>query len=286
MLSEGEQKILYNYYVNEELANIINFINNRDDLENIKNAIINAKKGFNFDITNLKLEKVKNILNEYFNIKKVLYYPTTPSRFKFLRQKTYEKLTPMSPFDIPITYIPCEEKKLKCSVIRSIPMQKLGNIQVIQSINFTPSNIMATTYAHEITHTQYQSKEFIYDEILPIFVEELINSLTDNNKNMFYARINNLLECLKEINKNPFPPKDEIEEFNKLNTIKYIESTLIAYMLYHIYTNEPLSSTKARIIDDVQSVIDGTISIENLISKYELTDKNTKSLTLFKSYFK
>ena len=284
MLSEEEQKILYNYYIDEELANIINFINNRDDLENIKNAIINAKKGFNFDITNLKLENVKNILNEYFNIKKVLYYPITPSRFKFLRQKTYQKLTPLSPFDIPITYIPCEE--LKCSVIRSIPMQKLGNIQVIQSINFTPSNIMATTYAHEITHTQYQSKEFIYDEILPIFVEELINSLTDNNKNMFYARINNLLECLKEINKNPFPPKDEIEEFNKLNTIKYIESTLIAYMLYHIYTNESLSSTKARIIDDVQSVIDGTLSIENLISKYELTDKNTKSLTLFKSYFK
>lgn len=283
MLSEEEQKILYNYYIDEELTNIINFINNRDDLENIKNAIINAKKGFNFDITNLKLENVKNILNEYFNIKKVLYYPTTPSRFKFLRKKTYQKLTPLSPFDIPITYIPCEE--LKCSVIRSIPMQKLGNIQVIQSINFTPSNIMATIYAHEITHTQYQSKEFIYDEILPIFVEELINSLTDNNKNMFYARINNLLECLKEINKNPFP-QDEIEEFNKLNTIKYIESTLIAYMLYHIYTNESLSSTKARIIDDVQSVIDGTLSIENLISKYELTDKNTKSLTLFKSYFK
>ena len=283
MLSEEEQKILYNYYIDEELTNIINFINNRDDLENIKNAIINAKKGFNFDITNLKLEKVKNILNEYFNIKKVLYYPTTPSRFKFLRQKTYQKLTPLSPFDIPITYIPCEE--LKCSVIRSIPMQKLGNIQVIQSINFTPSNIMATIYAHEITHTQYQSKEFIYDEILPIFVEELINSLTDNNKNIFYTRINNLLECLKEINKNPFP-QDEIEEFNKLNTIKYIESTLIAYMLYHIYTNESLSSTKARIIDDVQSVIDGTLSIENLISKYELTDKNTKSLTLFKSYFK
>ena len=283
MLSEEEQKILYNYYIDEELTNIINFINNRDDLENIKNAIINAKKGFNFDITNLKLENVKNILNEYFNIKKVLYYPITPSRFKFLRQKTYQKLTPLSPFDIPITYIPCEE--LKCSVIRSIPMQKLGNIQVIQSINFTPSNIMATIYAHEITHTQYQSKEFIYDEILPIFVEELINRLTDNNKNIFYTRINNLLECLKEINKNPFP-QDEIEEFNKLNTIKYIESTLIAYMLYHIYTNESLSSTKARIIDDVQSVIDGTLSIENLISKYELTDKNTKSLTLFKSYFK
>ena len=283
MLSEEEQKILYNYYIDEELTNIINFINNRDDLENIKNAIINAKKGFNFDITKLKLENVKNILNEYFNIKKVLYYPNTPSRFKFLRKKSYENLSPMSPFDIPITYIPCEE--LKCSVIRSIPMQKLGNIQVIQSINFTPSNIMATIYAHEITHTQYQSKEFIYDEILPIFVEELINSLTDNNKNMFYARINNLLECLKEINKNPFP-QDEIEEFNKLNTIKYIESTLIAYMLYHIYTNESLSSTKARIIDDVQSVIDGTLSIENLISKYELTDKNTKSLTLFKSYFK
>ena len=283
MLSEEEQKILYNYYIDEELTNIINFINNRDDLENIKNAIINAKKGFNFDITKLKLENVKNILNEYFNIKKVLYYPTTPSRFKFLRKITYKNLSPMSPFDIPITYIPCEE--LKCSVIRSIPMQKLGNIQVIQSINFTPSNIMATTYAHEITHTQYQSKEFIYDEILPIFVEELINSLTDNNKNIFYIRINNLLECLKEINKNPFP-QDEIEEFNKLNTIKYIESTLIAYMLYHIYTNESLSSTKARIIDDVQSVIDGTLSIENLISKYELTDKNTKILTLFKSYFK
>ena len=71
MLSEEEQKILYNYYIDEELTNIINFIKNRDDLENIKNAIINAKKGFNFDITNLKLETVKNILNDYFNVKKV-----------------------------------------------------------------------------------------------------------------------------------------------------------------------------------------------------------------------
>lgn len=285
MLSEEEQKILYNYYIDEELANIINFINNRDDLENFKNAIINAKKGFNFDITNLKLEKVKNILNDYFSIKKVLYYPTTPSRFKFLRKKAYENLSPISPFDIPITYIPCKEDKYDCYVSYSIPMQRLGNFQVIQSINFTPSNIMAITYAHEITHTQYQSKEFIYDEILPIFIEELINSLTDNNKIIFYARINNLLDCLKEINKNPFP-QDEIDEFNKLNTIKYIESTLKAYMLFHIYTNEQLSSTKARIIDDIQSIIDGTLSIENLISKYELTDKNTKSLTLFKSYFK
>ena len=59
MLSEEEQKILYNYYIDKKLTNIINFINNRDDLENIKNAIINAKKGFNFDITNLKLENVK-----------------------------------------------------------------------------------------------------------------------------------------------------------------------------------------------------------------------------------
>ena len=285
MLSEKEKKILYNYYIDEELANIINFINNRDDFANIKNAIINTKKDFNHDITNLKLEKVKNILNDYFNIKKVLYYPTTPSRFKFLRKKAYKKLTPISPFDIPITYIPCEEKKLDCSVIRAMPMQQLGDIQVIQSINFTPSNIMSATYAHEITHTQYKPKEFIYDEILPIFVEEFINSLTDNNKNIFYTRINNLLGCLKGINKNPFP-YDEIEEFNKLNTIKYIESTLKAYMLYHIYTNEPLSSTKARIIDDIQSVIDGTLSIEDLISKYELTDKSTKSLTLFKSYFK
>ena len=30
MLSEEEQKILYNYYIDEELANIINFINNRE----------------------------------------------------------------------------------------------------------------------------------------------------------------------------------------------------------------------------------------------------------------
>lgn len=164
-------------------------------------------------------------------------------------------------------------------------MQQLGDIQVIHSINFTPSNIMSAIYAHEITHTQYQSKEFIYDEILPIFVEKFINGLIDNNKNIFYARINNLLGCLKEINKNPFP-HDEIEEFNKLNTIKYIESTLKAYMLYHIYTNEPLSSTKTRIIDDIQSVIDSALSIEDLISKYELTDKNTKSLSLFKNYIK
>ena len=285
MLSEEEQKILYNYYVDEELTNIINFINNRDDFENFKNAIINAKKGFNFDITNLKLEKVKNILNDYFSIKKVLYYPTTPSRFKFLRKKAYENLSPISPFDIPITYIPCKEDEYDCYVSYSIPMQRLGNVPIIESICFTPSDNLATSYAHEITHTQYKSSKYIYDEILPIFVEQLISDLIDNNQNNFYIRMYNLLSVLIKVKENHFP-QDEIDEFKKLKRIKYIESTLKAYMLYHIYTNEQLSSTKARIIDDIQSIIDGTLSIEDLISKYELTDKNTKSLTLFKSYFK
>ena len=70
---------------------------------------------------------------------------------------------------------------------------------------------------------------------------------------------------------------------NKVNT--YVESTLKALMLYNLYKNESLSSSRARIIDDINDAISYKISLNDLLSNHNITDSDAKKLSLFKSYY-
>lgn len=281
MLSPTNQELISNYNDLNDLLTILDYLNTLVELPKIKNIETSITKE-----TTPNLDKVKEMYQNLFKVKEVYYYPDKTSIFKINRIKTYNKLELTSPFDIPITYN-YPNDLFKNSVEFNIPLQKLGNIPVVKSITLTPSSITDAIYIHELTHTQYNPKDnSIYSELLPIFMEKYAEDYLNKNKNMFYLRINDLHNNISKLLKMKYFCDDELSEHIKYDAIKYVESTLQAYMLYHIYKNEPLTSLKARIIDDIQSVINETITINDLLTKHDITSENSKKLTLFKSYFK
>ena len=281
MLSPTNQKLISNYNDLNDLLTISDYLNALVELPKIKNIETSITKE-----TTPNLDKVKEMYQNLFKVKEVYYYPNKTSIFKINRIKTYNKLELTSPFDIPITYN-YPNDLFKNSVEFNIPLQKLGNIPVVKSITLTPSSITDAIYIHELTHTQYNPKDnSIYSELLPIFMEKYTEDYLNKNKNMFYLRINDLHNNISKLLKMKYFCDDELSEHIKYDAIKYVESTLQAYMLYHIYKNEPLTSLKAKIIDDIQSVINETITINDLLNKHDITSENSKKLTLFKSYFK
>ena len=281
MLSEKNQILISRYNDLKDLLTILDYLNTLEEIHKIKN--VNVLKCIE---NTPDLNKVKEMYQNLFRVKEVYYYPSNPSIFKGKRIKTYNNLEPQSPLNIPITYTYTNDL-CQNSVEFNLPLQKLGKTPVIKKITLIPNTLTEPIYIHEITHTQYNPIDnSIYSEILPIFMEQFTNDYLNKNKGMFYLRINDLLNNISKLLKLNFFLDDELSDHIKYDSIKYAESTLQAFMLYHIYKNEPLSSIKARIIDDIDSVMNETITISDLLSKYDITSENSKSLTLFKSYFK
>lgn len=282
MLSEKNQILISRYNDLKELTAILNYLNTLEEIPKIKNIELFKKSENNTP----DLNKVKEMYQNLFRVKEVYYYPSNPSIFKGKRIKTYNTLEPLSPLDIPVSYNTMNNS-FQNFVDFNISLQRLGNTRVIKRIVLTPSQVTEPVYIHEITHTQYNPIDnSIYSEILPIFMEQFTEDYLGKNKGMFYIRMNDLYHNILDLIKTNIFLDDELSEHIKYDSIKYAESTLQAFMLYHIYKNEPLSSIKARIIDDIDSVMNETITISDLLSKYDITSENSKNLTLFKSYFK
>lgn len=270
------------------LNNIINYINLRSDYDKIDNYlyyIIDTNSKLNPSDINTKLDNVRSMYEDLFNVKNVYYYPHNLSIFKNVRNNTILSLDTISPFDIPPTIFVSKGIKYK-SYVKYYESQ-FNNIliPVINSIYLTSCNLLETVYAHEITHTQYIKEDPIYNELLPIFVELLASDYFNQNEQETILRLGDLLAGLKYL-RYAFYSNKKIKRslLNKVNT--YVESTLKALMLYNLYKNESLSSSRARIIDDVNNAMAYKISLNDLLSKHNVTDSDAKKLSLFKSYYK
>ena len=53
-------------------------------------------------------------------------------------------------------------------------------------------------------------------------------------------------------------------------------------MLYNLYKNESLSSSRARIIDDINDAISYKISLNDLLSNHNITDSDAKNYPYLK----
>ena len=269
------------------LNNIINYINLRSDYDKIDNYlyyIIDTNSKLNPSDINTKLDNVRSMYEDIFNVKNVYYYPHNLSIFKNKRKNTILSLDTISPFEIPPNIFDSKGIKYK-SYIKYYEAQ-FNNIliPVVNSIYLTSCNLLETVYAHEITHTQYIKEDHIYNELLPIFVELLASDYFNQNEQETILRLGDLLSCLKYLRYLFYSNKKiKISLLNKVNT--YVESTLKALMLYNLYKNESLSSSRARIIDDINDAISYKISLNDLLSNHNITDSDAKKLSLFKSYY-
>ena len=147
------------------------------------------------------------------------------------------------------------------------------------------SDLSVSVYGHELTHTQIESVkkaclDFQNCEVISIFNEKLCALELDPTGKL-----------LKEIEKRRFKAMAKNiktitysdEKFEIFKSSYYINSTLKATHLFdkYLYGSE---EEKERIINGIQRIFDGEISVEDLLKEHSITYKNSCSTELIKRH--
>jgi len=136
----------------------------------------------------------------------------------------------------------------------------------------------AASYAHEIMHTQLLApkgkiKDYNNSEVLSIFIELLYCYERDSTerllRNMERQRINYFLYEFHNLFLYYYENDGTISEYSALKTSKYVNSILKAFQLFRIYYYGNLV-LKKEILLYIQLVIDGVITLEEMLSHFEI----------------
>ncbi len=280
-MTKEYEELALSYLNSTFCIELIKYIKSRDDYPLFKDIYKLVK--INGDASSVDFNKIRSMYNELFKVNDVIYYSKNLPVFKYFRDKKIKKLEMISPFDVPINFI--NGNGLACSVEGGIVPYNNKNIRYVRKLNLTLTKAVLESYAHEIAHTQQTFISGVNNEMIPIFMEIIARDYINSDDYIIKLRLNSLLNNLEFIINNPFP-HDELLIVQKDDAIKYAESTLKAFLLYFIYTNEQLSSKKAQIIDGIQDCFDKTLSVREFLNKFDIKENNYKNLSLIKQYFK
>ena len=262
-------------------------------IKDINNLLLDEKIYLNpiyYNFNKVKENSI-NFYNEYFILHDVFQIDKLP-KLQILKpyrdyklNQVYKTNHKVSPFDLPIELC---DKLNDCGVtIYLHQTEDNQNITFCRNITFPKMDYtrsMEELYIHEICHTQTPPEGLnlsasTNDELFPIFTE-LLYSIYYNNRKMIYLRLNDLIKLI-----NMYKEYCGSNMYSYLKSIiKYIESTLKAFMLLYLYDTETNTSTKTRIIDDIQAIFDNYLSIDEFLIKYDINEKDYKSKRFISHY--
>ena len=215
--------------------------------------------------------------------------------------KTYEQIVDfinsnlhlISPFDLPIVYTPGHAMIGKINKPLIIPNNiqcsnrkvYFSNICLGQNLN----KISESTLVHEVAHSQMErhlsyTKDYLNKEIVSIFLEKVnayqkVNVFIPESLKLLeiseQMRLNYMIDCIQSL------PNSKGVDY--INNLLYIKSTLYATQLFDIYQSSSLEGRK-KLMEDIQSLFDGKIQVEEIISKYKLNFKDSTDLELIKKH--
>ena len=243
-----------------------------------------------YEIHSMKLEDAiydaKKFLEYYYILQDVPYL-----RIKKLLGFQIHIVKPTNPLKLPINLISSTDV-FSGSVTEVITNTK--HHIVFREINLSKSVSEQTSasYIHEITHTQLDRlkgtiKEYYNLEILSIFNELFHASILDSEERVLRLndsrRIYEMSIVAQELvdYHNGLSPMDRDEQ---LDNCKYLVSGLKAYNLFitFYYGSDEL---KNDILDDIQSVFNGYLTVEELLEKYNITFENSQEPKRLIKYF-
>lgn len=135
------------------------------------------------------------------------------------------------------------------------------------------SKLSACTKVHEIVHSQLEMNKgsvsnYLNKEVLTVFFEKLAALELHEDKSMLYKseimRYRNLFEYIVILKYNDFTYSEKVE------ASMFINSILLADVLFDIYINGD-DVLKLEIMNDIQSIFDGNMVLEEMLSKYEVS---------------
>lgn len=198
----------------------------------------------------------------------------------------------INPLKLPVNLIPTEDI-FSGSVTEILPAH--GKLHIIfREINLsqTITEHTSASYVHEITHTQLDRlkgslKEYYNLEVLSIFNELFHAAILDKDERMLRLndsrRIHEMSVTANELREH-HTGKSKMSRDELLDCCKYLVSGLKAYNLFITFYNAT-DELKNEILDDIQSVFDGYITVEELLLKYDITYESSQDKQKLIKYF-
>lgn len=253
------------------------------------------------------IDITKYCVSRYFNIhdvmreKKELLFDMEKVNENRILLEWNKNLESINPYSIPIKFE--EGKSFEVSaMIASIPIEyayyynpdiKFENLS-IKSITLGEDLNLLTVpiYTHEIMHTQLEDRRLYTNdyqniEIIPIFVEMLIANYLDAKiiDKLKMLRLNDFLSYLISINDYFKKNNKRKEEVDNVRYSSYVNSISKAMELFDNYINASCSY-KRKIIYGIQDVLDGKITIEELLEQNKIGKTPGKRLAIVKKWTK
>ncbi len=286
-ITKDEEIIKRGYRPNPKIyipdSNIIKTVNKLEELEFVQT---------DYGVSRMKLRDslydAKQFLDYYYNLHNVPYL-----FFKKIGNINFHTIINRHPYKLPIIPTISDETIFDGATIEEITHGKKPKV-IFRGIelNKVVTECSSATYVHELTHTQVDSikgsiRNYYNAEILSIFNElfhymilggdERLLRLTDSRR---VCELNLIFEDLINFrNGTSSMTRDEL-----LEDSKYAVSILKAYNLFitFYYSNEKI---KNEILDDIQCVFDGYLTLEEMLKKYEVTLESSKDEKKLLKYF-
>lgn len=292
--------------LSKENINILNYLNKYTLDINFKLKSISE---------NTLKEVTKECLNNYFklhNVKKLIAdYSFSSKRkiFGFQINKAWNNcLKEVEPYSIPINYLNKDRNfgylVTACSKLEkniNFKIANVGMIAILLDSELTPFSI--TSYAHELIHTQLEDKRvytnnYYNKEILSRFIELLVSYTISNDEKYKTLNIGNIslgtMSIIDNMNflKNDLNTLMNVENLANVNDEKYIflieistyvNSMLVALELFDNYLNA-FCNEKRKIIYGIQEVLDGKITIEELLGQNKIGKTPGKRLEIVRKW--
>jgi hypothetical protein len=198
----------------------------------------------------------------------------------------------INPLKLPINLIPTEDI-FSGSVTEVLTNNPKHHI-IFREINLskTTSEHTSASYIHEVTHTQldrlkHSIREYYNLEVLSIFNELFHASILDKDEHLLRLndsrRIYEMSITAQEL-RDHYDGKSPMDRDELLECCKYLVSGLKAYSLFIKFYNgdEELQND---ILDDIQAVFDGYLTVEELLLKHEITYESSQNKQVLTKYF-
>ncbi len=231
---------------------------------------------------NNALYDAQTFLLYYYNLHKV----PTVNIHKLLGHQIHIGKS-VSPLKLPVNLVPNDDI-FSGSVTEVLTNREPHIIFREINLNIQTTEQTSSSYIHEVTHTQIDRlkgavKEYYNLEIISIFNELFHASILDSDERILRLndsrRINEMTVTAQEL-RDYHDGKSTMNRDELLDCCKYLISDLQAYQLFVTFYNST-EYTKNEIIDDIQTIFDGYMTVEELLDKYEITlepDEDEKKL--------
>lgn len=233
------------------------------------------------------LYDAQTFLKYYYDLRKIPYlhmHKVLGINIHFIRE--------INPLKLPINLIPTEDI-FSGSVTEILPKGGKPHI-IFREINLsqTITEHTSASYIHEVTHTQLDRlkgsiREYYNLEVLSIFNELFHASILDKDERILKLndarRIYEMSITASEL-RDHHTGKSPMSRDELLDCCKYLVSGLKAYSLFikFYYANDNI---KNEILDCIQAVFDGYLTVEELLLKYDITYESSQNKQVLTKYF-